>query len=347
MKVLGIETSCDETGLAIIDQSGCILAERLYSQVDIHSDFGGVVPELASRDHIRKLLPLIKACLDEADLTTQDLDAIAYTAGPGLVGALFVGASVAEALAWSLRIPAIPVNHMEAHLLVPSLQASVPNNDSDQADAELKFPFLSLLVSGGHTMIVQARTLGDYRVLGQSRDDAVGEAFDKVAKHMGLSYPGGPIIEALAKQATVKALRYPRTMLEADSLDFSFSGLKTHTLLSYQKTSQSELDRAETAYAFQSAIVDTLYEKCRRAFDQTGLDSLVVAGGVSANQALRERFEEFTEDGKKIKFPPLKVCTDNGVMVAYAGLLHYQKHMPKQQHKVCVYPRWSLSEAVS
>lgn len=343
MKVLGIETSCDETGLAIIDHRGCVLAERLYSQIDLHADFGGVVPELASRDHIRKLLPLIKACLADAELTLKDLDVIAYTAGPGLVGALFVGASVAQALAWSLAIPSVPVHHMEAHLLVPFLTAIQCPDDSSQADAELKFPFLSLLVSGGHTMIVHARALGDYQVLGQSRDDAVGEAFDKVAKHMGLGYPGGPIIENLATQARLKTLRYPRAMLAADSLDFSFSGLKTHTLLSYQKSSRSAQDRAETAYAFQAAIVDTLYMKCQRAFDQTGLNSLIVAGGVSANQALRQRFEAFTADGKEIKFPPLKVCTDNGVMVAYAGLLHAQQHSFSDQHAVRVYPRWSLA----
>ncbi len=344
MKVLGIETSCDETGIAIIDQSGRILAERLYSQIELHADFGGVVPELASRDHIRKLLPLIKACLVDAGLTIADLDAIAYTAGPGLVGALFVGASVAEALAWSLGIPSVPVHHMEAHLLVPFLQS--PGVAGRQADTGLQFPFLSLLVSGGHTMIVHARALGDYEVLGQSRDDAVGEAFDKVAKHMGLGYPGGPIIEQLAEQATHKSLCYPRAMLAADSLDFSFSGLKTHTLLSYQKSSHSEQDRAETAYAFQAAIVETLYLKCQRAFAQTGLHSLIVAGGVSANQALRKRFEEFTLAGKEIKFPPLKVCTDNGVMIAYAGLLYVQKQTVSEQHEVRVYPRWVLPKAV-
>ncbi len=342
MKVLGIETSCDETGIAIIDQSGRILAERLYSQIELHADFGGVVPELASRDHIRKLLPLIKACLRDAGLTITDLDIIAYTAGPGLVGALFVGASVAQALAWSLGIPSVPVHHMEAHLLVPFL-ASTQSSDGSPADAGLKFPFLSLLVSGGHTMIVHARALGDYQVLGQSRDDAVGEAFDKVAKHMGLGYPGGPIIENLAAQAQLRTLRYPRAMLEADSLDFSFSGLKTHTLLSYRKSSHSEQDRAETAYAFQAAIVDTLYAKCQRAFDQTGLNSLIVAGGVSANQALRQRFEAFTAVGREIKFPPLQVCTDNGVMVAYAGLLHAQQHSLSEQHEVRVYPRWALA----
>ncbi len=338
MKILGIESSCDETGIAIIDQSGQILAERLYSQVELHADYGGVVPELASRDHVRKCLPLIKACLQEASLTIKDIDAVAYTAGPGLVGALFVGASVGEALAWALGVPSIPVHHMEAHLLVPFLEAS------QKSPEQLQFPFLSLLVSGGHTLIVHARALGDYQVLGQSRDDAVGEAFDKVSKHMGLGYPGGPIIEKLARSAVDKTMRYPRSMLEADSLDFSFSGLKTHTLLSYQKSSQSQHDQEETAYAFQSSIVDTLYEKCARAFQQTELNTLVIAGGVSANQALREKFKGFTDQGKEILFPPLKVCTDNGVMVAYAGLLHAIEKRTLEAKQVRVYPRWPLDE---
>jgi len=339
MKILGIESSCDETGVAIIDQSGQILAERLYSQVELHADYGGVVPELASRDHVRKCLPLIKACLQDAELTIKDLDAVAYTAGPGLVGALFVGASIGESLAWALGVPSIPIHHMEAHLLVPFLEASQNSSDS------LKFPFLSLLVSGGHTLIVHARALGDYQVLGQSRDDAVGEAFDKVSKHMGLGYPGGPIIEKLAALAEDKVMRYPRSLLEADSLDFSFSGLKTHTLLSYQKSTKTLQDQTETAYAFQSAIVDTLYEKCARAFQQTGLNTLVIAGGVSANQALRDRFTAFNDEGKHILFPPLKVCTDNGVMVAYAGLLHAIEKRTLEAKQVRVYPRWPLDKA--
>ncbi len=221
MKVLGIETSCDETGVAIIDGSGKILSERLYSQIELHAEYGGVVPELASRDHIRKITPLLKETLNEANLSLDELGAIAYTAGPGLVGALFVGASVGQSIAWSLGIPSIPVHHMEAHLLVPFL---------DQ-DTGLNFPFLCLLVSGGHTMIVQANGLGDYQVLGQSRDDAVGEAFDKVAKQLELGYPGGPAIEKLAKQSLSKRDNFPRPMIDHPSLDFSFSGLKTHKLL--------------------------------------------------------------------------------------------------------------------
>ena len=310
MKVLGIESSCDETGVAVIDHEGNVLSERLYSQVEIHAEFGGVVPELASRDHIRKLTPLIKECLQDSGLKLNELDAIAYTAGPGLIGALFVGASFGQSLAWSLGIPSIPVHHMEAHLLVPFL---------NQASG-LSFPFLCLLVSGGHTMIVQANKLGNYQVLGQSRDDAVGEAFDKVAKQLGLGYPGGPLIEQLAKSAINKRDDFPRPMLDHPSLDFSFSGLKTHTLLEFQKSNESESDKAEIAHAFQQAVTETLFVKCQRAIEKTGLETLVVAGGVSANQQLRKQFTQLSDSGVKVMFPDLKVCTDNGLMIAYAGL---------------------------
>ena len=333
MKLLGIETSCDETGVAIIDGNRNILAEQLYSQIDIHAEYGGVVPELASRDHIRKLLPLTQRCLDDAKLTISDIDAIAYTAGPGLVGALFVGASVGQSMAWALGVPAIPVHHMEAHLLVPFLEHGV------------EFPFLCLLVSGGHTMLVHAHALGEYTLLGQSRDDAVGEAFDKVAKQLGLGYPGGPAIERLATSAVVKADQFPRPMLENTSLDFSFSGLKTHALLTYQKTDKSELDKAEIAYDFQQAILDTLYKKCERALAQTGLNKLVIAGGVSANKKLRAYFSTLEDEGVKVMFPDLKVCTDNGVMIAYTGLLYALNETNTRSNEVKVFPRWSLQHA--
>lgn len=332
MKVLGIETSCDETGVAIINERGAVLAEQLYSQVELHAGYGGVVPELASRDHIRKLLPLVQACLEEAKLARKDIDVIAYTAGPGLVGALFVGSSVAQALAWALGIPSISVHHMEAHLLVPFLEHV----------QEIEFPFLCLLVSGGHTLIVQADALGSYRVLGQSRDDAVGEAFDKVAKQMNLGYPGGPLIEKLAQFSIQKRDDFPRPMLDDASLDFSFSGLKTHTLLAYQKTQQTQRDKAEIAHAFQEAITETLFKKCARALQQTGLNTLVIAGGVSANKKLRNRFASLEAKNINVMFPDLKVCTDNGVMVAYAGLLYALKGKVNESKQVKVYPRWSL-----
>ena len=332
MKILGIESSCDETGIAIVNQDGQVLAEKLFSQIDIHAQHGGVVPELASRDHIRKITPLIKETVSEAKLRLSDLDAVAYTAGPGLVGALFVGASFGQALAWSLGVPSIAVHHMEAHLLVPFLDRP----------SGLKFPFLCLLVSGGHTMIVQATALGEYQVLGQSRDDAVGEAFDKVAKQLELGYPGGPAIEKLAATSEVKKNDFPKPMLEHTSLDFSFSGLKTHTLLAYQKTQQQEKDKASIAYSFQEAVIDTLYAKCERAIKQSQQNTLVIAGGVSANQALRKKFELLTNQGVEVIFPKLSVCTDNGVMVAYAGLQYALRNEFSNNKEIKVYPRWSL-----
>ncbi len=332
MKVLGIESSCDETGVAIIDEKGKLLAERLYSQIELHAQYGGVVPELASRDHIRKITPLIKETLKAADLTLNQLDAIAYTAGPGLVGALFVGASVGQSMAWSLGIPSIPVHHMEAHLLVPFI---------DQASG-LQFPFLCLLVSGGHTMLVQANGLGDHQVLGQSRDDAVGEAFDKVAKQLGLGYPGGPAIEKLAKQSISKRDDFPRPMIDHPSLDFSFSGLKTHTLLEYKKAKQLSEEKADIAHAFQQAVTDTLYAKCQQAIEQTGLDTLVVAGGVSANRGLREKFNQL--DDVNVIFPSMKFCTDNGVMIAYTGLQYALAEKFVGTNEIKVYPRWSLQQ---
>lgn len=336
MKVLGIESSCDETGVAIVDDEDNVLAERLYSQVKEHAKYGGVVPELASRDHIRKLSPLVEECLYQANLKHTDINAIAYTAGPGLIGALFVGASFGQALAWSLGIPSIPVHHMEAHLLVPFLNHS----------SGIQFPFLCLLVSGGHTMIVQANSLGHYQVLGQSRDDAVGEAFDKVAKQLGLGYPGGPLIESLAKQCDSNRNDFPRPMLDHPSLDFSFSGLKTHTLLAYQKCKQTQADKAEIAYAFQEAVTDTLFLKCKRALKETGLNTLVVAGGVSANVSLRQKFEQLGQQGMQVMFPELSVCTDNGLMIAYAGMQYAKQGQFAGSNEIKVYPRWPLGSSV-
>lgn len=330
MNVLGIETSCDETGVAIINASGEILADRLYSQVEEHAEYGGVVPELASRDHIRKITPMIRACLQDANLRLNQIDTIAYTAGPGLVGALFVGASVAQSMAWALKIPSIPIHHMEAHLLVPLL------------DRQTRFPFLCLLVSGGHTMIVHAAQLGEYEILGESRDDAVGEAFDKVAQQLGLGYPGGPAIERLAVTSNIDLPAFPRPMLDHPSLDFSFSGLKTHTLLAYKDSAKDQAAKAAIASAFQQAVIDTLYEKCRRALAQSGLNTLVVAGGVSANQALRKKFAHFSQQGITAVFPDLKLCTDNGVMIANAGLMRALKKETGIQKSINVSPRWSM-----
>ncbi len=335
MNVLGIETSCDETGIAIVDHESRVLAEQLHSQIDTHAQFGGVVPELASRDHVRKITPLIQATLRQSALSLDEVDGVAYTAGPGLVGALFVGASLGEALAWALQKPAISVHHMEAHLLVPFLDQS----------SGIEFPFLCLLVSGGHTLLVHARSLGDYRVLGESRDDAVGEAFDKVAQQLALGYPGGPAIEKLAGSAVQSLTPFPRPMLDKPGLDFSFSGLKTHTLLSFQKSHRTMQDKANIAQAFQDAVVDTLFKKCRRAIAQTGLNTLVIAGGVSANRQLRKVFEKFSAENIKVIFPELKRCTDNGVMIAYAGMLHMKHGTSKHGNEIQVRPRWSLNQS--
>jgi len=307
MRVLGIETSCDETGVAIYADDGGLLAHRIYSQIALHAQYGGVVPELASRDHVRKLLPLVDEVLAEAALDKRDLSGIAYTKGPGLVGALLVGASVARSLAWALGVPAVGVHHMEAHLLAPMLEDPAP-----------EFPFLALLVSGGHTMLVQVAGVGRYLVLGESIDDAAGEAFDKTAKLLELPYPGGPALEALAKQGDPARFRFPRPMTDRPGLDFSFSGLKTFALNTVQAHGQAA--RADIARAFQDAVVDTLAIKCRRALEQTGVKRLVIAGGVGANQALRRQLEEMgARLGVRVYYPRPVLCTDNGAMVAYAG----------------------------
>ncbi len=331
--ILGIETSCDETGVALYDGGRGLLAHTLYSQVAMHAEYGGVVPELASRDHVRKLLPLIEEVLEQAGVARSDIDGIAYTAGPGLIGALLVGASVGRTLAWGLDIPAVAVHHMEGHLLAPMLEANPP-----------EFPFVALLVSGGHTMLVRVDGVGRYAILGESLDDAAGEAFDKTAKLLGLGYPGGPVLAQLAEQGNSEAYRFPRPMTDRPGLDFSFSGLKTFTLTTWQKSDQSELERANVARAFQDAVVDTLAIKCKRALEQTGLKRLVIAGGVSANKGLRERLTQMGGQlGAAVFYPRPEFCTDNGAMIAYAG---YQR-LVAGQHEGLAFsatPRWPLEK---
>lgn len=309
MRVLGVETSCDETGVAVYDSDQGLLGHTVYSQVALHAEYGGVVPELASRDHIRKVLPLIEETLAQAGTTKDQLDGIAYTRGPGLVGALLVGAGVARSLAWGLGVPAVGVNHLEAHLLAPMLENERP-----------EFPFLALLVSGGHTLLVLVAGVGRYRVLGESLDDAAGEAFDKAAKLLNLPYPGGPALERLAREGDPNRFRFPRPMTDRPGLDFSFSGLKTHTLTTVRAHAEEPSARADIARAFQDAVVDTLAIKCRRALEQTGVSRLVVAGGVGANAQLREKLRHTAErQNARLYYPRPELCTDNGAMIAYAG----------------------------
>jgi len=332
MYVLGIETSCDETGVAIYHAEQGLIHHVLYSQIALHSEYGGVVPELASRDHIRKLVPLIKQCLSESGLNARHINGIAYTAGPGLMGALLVGASTARSLAWTWQIPAIGVHHMEGHLLAPMLEPNPP-----------RFPFVALLISGGHTLLVRVDGIGRYQLLGESLDDAVGEAFDKTAKLLGLGYPGGP---KLAQLATLGKVMYPfpRPMTDRPGLDFSFSGLKTFALNTYNASSKTEQDKADIALSFQQAIADTLSIKCKRALQQTGLKTLVIAGGVSANQHIRSTLTALTDrENARIHFPKLAFCTDNGAMIAYTGC---QRLLAGQFQSLEIFakPRWSMTE---
>jgi N6-L-threonylcarbamoyladenine synthase len=315
LKILGIETSCDETGVAVYDEQRGLLSHCLYSQIPVHAKYGGVVPELASRDHVRKLMPLVADALEQAGLDGRSLDGVAYTAGPGLIGALLVGGTVATGLAFSWGLPAVPVHHMEAHLLAPMLAAEKP-----------AFPFVALLVSGGHTMLVDVEALGSYRVLGQTLDDAAGEAFDKTAKLLGLAYPGGPALAALAEHGKSGVFDLPRPMLKRPGMDFSFSGLKTAVMLKVRAAEAAgemdESDRANLAKCFEDAVVDTLVAKSLRALDATGYERLVVAGGVGANKALRHALTATLDSrGGRVYYPELEFCTDNGAMVAYAGLL--------------------------
>lgn len=336
VNILGIETSCDETGVAVYDTArpgaAGLRAHAVYSQIALHAEYGGVVPELASRDHVRKLLPLIRQTLADAGLGVRDLDGVAYTAGPGLVGALLVGAGVARALAWALDLPAIGVHHMEGHLLAPLMEDDPPEP-----------PFVALLVSGGHSQLVAVDAIGRYRLLGDTLDDAAGEAFDKSAKLMGLPYPGGPQLAALAQTGTSGRFRFPRPMTDRPGLDFSFSGLKTQVLLAWRDSDQSDTTRADIARSFEDAVVDTLAIKCERALEAAGSKVLVVAGGVGANRRLRERLHAMAaKRGGRVCFPRPELCTDNGAMIAFAGALRLQAGQ-RSDASVQVAPRWDMA----
>lgn len=333
MRVIGLETSCDETGVAVYDGERGLLAHGLYTQIDLHKDYGGVVPELASRDHVRKTLPLLKQVLQDAGVSRSEIDGVAYTAGPGLIGALLVGAALGRAFAWALGVPAVAVHHMEGHLLAPMLEDDPP-----------EFPFVALLVSGGHTQLVQVLGVGRYTLLGDTLDDAAGEAFDKIAKLLGLGYPGGPALARLAESGNPSRFRFPRPMVNRPGLDFSFSGLKTFTLTTLNEQGGDAQTRADIARAFEEAVVETLLIKCRRALAQTGLERLVVAGGVSANRRLRESLQEMAKvEGVRLYFPRLEFCTDNGAMIAYAG---HQRLCAGQAEPLSfsAWPRWELTQ---
>ena len=332
MNVLGIESSCDETAIALVSDDGGLLAHCLHSQVALHARYGGVVPELASRDHVRRIDALYQRCLAEAGLQGEDIDAIAYTAGPGLAGALMVGAGYAAGLATGLGCPLVPVHHMEGHLLAPLLEPDPPS-----------FPFLALLVSGGHSLLVDVSALGDYRVLGQSIDDAVGEAFDKAAKALGLPYPGGPALAELAESGDEQRFRLPRPMTDRPGLDFSFSGLKTALVTAIPDPADAR-DRADLAAAFQAAAVDTLRIKCERALDASGRDRLVVAGGVGANRRLRAELQRAcAARGCALHFPRQAFCTDNAAMIALTGL-HRAPDARREPAGPAVRARWPLDE---
>ncbi len=337
MLILGLETSCDETGVALYDTGRGLLAHALFSQVDIHVEYGGVVPELASRDHVRKTLPLVERVLGDAGVTAADIDGVAYTAGPGLVGALMVGATLARSLAWGWGVPALGVHHMEGHLLAPMLEEEHP-----------EFPFVALLVSGGHTQLVRVDGIGRYQLLGESLDDAAGEAFDKVAKMLGLPYPGGPHVARLAADGNPERFDFPRPMVNRPGLDFSFSGLKTYTLNTVEECRAggelSEQDRADIARAFEDAVVATLVIKCRRALKQEGLRTLVMAGGVSANSNLRAALKRaLAKERAQVFYPAPMFCTDNGAMIAYAGAQRLAAGQVDAAD-AAVRPRWPMEE---
>lgn len=332
MRVLGIETSCDETGIAVYDSDRGLLGHAIYTQTPIHAEFGGVVPELASRDHVKKTILMVDEVLEKTGMAGK-IDGIAYTKGPGLVGALLVGATVGRALAFALGVPAVGVHHLEGHLLAPCLEAEAP-----------AFPFLALLVSGGHTELVSVGGLGQYEIIGDTLDDAAGEAFDKTAKLLGLGYPGGAALAALAEQGNSKRFHFPRPMVDRPGLDFSFSGLKTFALHTVQTHPQDAQTKADIARAFQDAVVETLTVKCKRALKQTRLKSLVIAGGVGANKALRESLQTLCASlGVQLFFPRLEFCTDNGAMIAYAGC---QRLLAGEREglSIEVLPRWPLDK---
>jgi N6-L-threonylcarbamoyladenine synthase len=340
--ILGIESSCDETGIALYHTERGLLAHALHTQVAMHNEYGGVVPELASRDHIRRVLPLIRAVTKEANCTLRDVAALAYTQGPGLSGALLVGASIACALAYALDIPAVGIHHLEGHLLSPLLSDPAP-----------EFPFVALLVSGGHTQLMRVDGIGRYTLLGETLDDAAGEAFDKSAKLLGLGYPGGAILSALAQRGTPGRFKLPRPMLHSGDLDFSFSGLKTAvlTLVRQYEVDGQRLDeqtRADIACAVQKAIVEVLASKALAAVQQTGLQQLVVAGGVGANQQLRAHLSQAAHKrGFRVFYPDLEFCTDNGAMIAFAGALRLQQQVTERDYRFDVKPRWDLQQLYS
>ncbi len=333
MRVLGIESSCDETGVAIYDDRQGLLAHALHTQIAMHAEYGGVVPELASRDHIKRVVPLVREVTARAQCGLKDLDAIAYTAGPGLVGALLVGAMAAQSLAYALNLPAVPVHHMEGHLLAPMLEDNPPS-----------FPFVALLVSGGHTLLIRVERAGSYELLGQSVDDAAGEAFDKTAKLLGLPYPGGPGLEKLALKGVPGRFHFPRPMIDRPNCDFSFAGLKTAVLTAVRASTDVERDKADIAAAFTEAVADTLAHKCALALKQTGLKRLVVAGGVSANSAVRARITGIEKErGGRACLARRELCTDNGAMIALAGMLRFKAGQIGDM-TVRVHPRWPLDE---
>jgi N6-L-threonylcarbamoyladenine synthase len=333
MRVLGIETSCDETGIAIYDSAQGLMSHIVYSQIPLHADYGGVVPELASRDHIRKTLPLVKQALSEAGITADSIDGVAYTAGPGLAGALMVGAAIGRSLAYAWGKPALAVHHMEGHLLAPMLEDHAP-----------QFPFLALLVSGGHTQLVRVDGIGRYDLLGESIDDAAGEAFDKTAKLMGLDYPGGPLLAKLAQAGDPKKYDFPRPMTDRPTLDMSFSGLKTAAANVIAQEGTDPQVQKDIAASFQQAVVDTLIWKCRRALKETGLKRLVVAGGVSANVSLREQLAALMKSLKgEVFYPGKAFCTDNGAMIAFAGWQRLRAGQA-QDLSIGVTPRWPMQQ---
>ena len=331
MLILGIETSCDETGVALYDSERGLLAHALHSQIALHAEYGGVVPELASRDHVRKTLPLLGEICRQAGIAPRQVEGVAYTRGPGLIGALLVGAAIGRGLAWTWNVPAIGVHHMEGHLLAPMLEPDPP-----------EFPFVALLVSGGHSLLVEVDGVGQYRILGESVDDAAGEAFDKTAKLLGLPYPGGPALAKLAERGDPRRFTFPRPMTDRPGCDFSFSGLKTAAINTWRKLEPTAENRADMARAFEEAVVETLAIKCRRALRATRLKRLVVAGGVGANRRLRERLRELAaESGGQVHYPRLEFCTDNGAMIAYAG---WRRLVAGQREDAAieVMPRWPL-----
>ncbi len=335
MLVLGIESSCDETGIALYDTDQGLLAHALHSQIEMHAEYGGVVPELASRDHIRRVLPLIQKVLTDANLALEEIDGIAYTQGPGLSGALLVGTSVAEALAFTLNVPTIGVHHLEGHLLAPLLEENPP-----------AFPFVALLVSGGHTQLMRVSGIGEYELLGDTLDDAAGEAFDKTAKLLDLSYPGGPAVSQLAEQGVKDKFKLPRSMLHSGDLNFSFSGLKTAVLTLVNSQTMSTQTKADIACEFQEAVTEILTSKCVAALKKTGLNSLIVSGGVGANKRLRARLNaEAARKHFHVHYPRLEFCTDNGAMIAFAGAMRLKALAAQDNsHSFTVRPRWDLAE---